>query len=133
MINSKIIKLASKTEFHGLNNMFTHKSHVKNKFCGDNIKIEMVVKNNKIISMRYEAYSCVYCQASANIIAKKINKVTIKNLREDVTNLNILFNRKIAHSPKIYEHLKDLINTNNIDRINCIMLPFHAIIKALKI
>ena len=41
MITKKIIKLASKTNNYGLKNEYTHKMSVKNKQCGDQIKIEI--------------------------------------------------------------------------------------------
>ena len=35
MIDQKIIKIASNTKFAGLKNQYTHKSSIKNSFCGD--------------------------------------------------------------------------------------------------
>ena len=46
MISQKIIQIASNTKFSGLNNNFTHKSSVKNSFCGDKIKMEGEPRRN---------------------------------------------------------------------------------------
>ena len=132
MINNKILKIASQNKFYGLKNIFTHKSHWKNKKCGDYIDIEIIVKNNKIYTMRYEAYSCIYCQASANLIANKINALSIKKLEKDVLKLNQSFKEKNT-LPKNYSHFKEIINNKQISRLDCIMLPFNALLKALKI
>ena len=132
MINNKILKIASQNKFYGLKNIFTHKSHLKNKKCGDYIDIEIIVKNNKIYTMRYEAYSCIYCQASANLIANKTNALSIKKLEKDVLKLNQSFKEKNT-LPKNYSHFKEIINNKQISRLDCIMLPFNALLKALKI
>ena len=79
MIDIKIIKIASDTINEGLKNIFTHKSSMKNKICGDIIEIEIIAKNNKIKSFRYETKSCIYCNASASILSNKIKLFSINN------------------------------------------------------
>ena len=80
MINSKIIKIASSTNNAGLKNRFTHKSSVKNSLCGDIIKTEFIADKTKIRSMRYETKSCVLCEASASLLAKKIKNKSFKDI-----------------------------------------------------
>ena len=90
MIDTKFIKMASNTKFVGLNNDFTHKSSLKNSLCGDLIKVEIIANKTKIKSMRYEAESCLLCEASASLLANKINKFLIKDLKKDLINLKKL-------------------------------------------
>ena len=66
MIDLKILKIASDTKYYGLKNIYSHQTRVKNKICGDLIKIELQVKKDKINLMRYETESCIFCQASAD-------------------------------------------------------------------
>ncbi len=132
MIDNKIIRIASDNKYYGLKNTFTHKCSLKNKKCGDNIVIELIVKKDKINSMRYEAYSCIYCLASANLVAKKIKKLSIKKLRNDIIKLNNSFKYK-SSLPRHFSHFKEVINSRNMSRLDCIMLPFQAVLKALKI
>ena len=87
MIDTKIIKIASNTKFVGLKNDFTHKSSLKNSLCGDLIKIEMIASKSKIKSMRYETESCLLCEASASLLANKINKFLINDLKKDLINI----------------------------------------------
>ena len=75
MINSQIIKIVSDGKNFGLKNIYTHKSIAKNSLCGDLIKIEIIVKKNKIKSMRYETEACILCEASANLLSRKIKKL----------------------------------------------------------
>ena len=53
MITSEIIKIASNTSNVGLTNNYTFKAAKKNTICGDLIKIELILKNSKIYSMKY--------------------------------------------------------------------------------
>ena len=129
MIDDKIIKLASDTKNYGLKNYFTHHSNSKNHICGDKIKIQLVAKKEKIISMRYETESCIICQASASILSKKINTSSIKSLKKDYLILkNSNNNIKL---PEKFKPFKDLLKKNS-NRVECVVLPFKALIKALE-
>ena len=133
MIKSNILKIASNTKFMGLKNVFTHKSSLKNKICGDIIKIEVVNKKNKIALMRYEIEACIFCQASASALSNKISTFSKENLYKDIKDLEKHFKDKKIKLPKKFRHFKNLIDYRNINRYDCIMLPFRALIKALKI
>ena len=91
MISQKIIEIASNTKYSGLNNVYTHKSSIKNSLCGDKIKIELVAKRNKINSMRYEVESCILCEASASIIAKKIKNYSLSKFKKDIKILKLQY------------------------------------------
>ena len=136
MINTKIIKIASYTKNTGLSNNFTHKSTIKNSLCGDFIKTEFIIKKSKVKSMRYETESCILCEASASLLARIIKNLSIKNVKK---NLNLLNNLKNLSSrqkklifPKKFLEYKYLIKKENFNRLNCILLPFDAVLKALK-
>ena len=87
MIDNKIIKIASNTKYVGLKNQFTHKSSLKNSLCGDSIKVEFIANKSKIKSMRYETESCILCEASASLLASKINKFHLKDFKKDLRNI----------------------------------------------
>jgi len=132
MINYKIIKIASNTKNLGLTNKYNFKSSLKNSLCGDKIKIELKVKNFKINSMKYETESCIYCEASASLLAKKIKNLTISATVEDLTLLKNISKDKNSSLPKRFKCFKILLNKKNLGRISCINLPFDAVLKALK-
>tara|TARA_B100000767_G_C19708401_1_gene511630 strand:- start:812 stop:1210 length:399 start_codon:yes stop_codon:yes gene_type:complete len=132
MITSEIVKIASNSKNVGLTNKYTFKSSLKNPLCGDKIKLELEIKNSKINSMKYETESCVYCEASASLLA-----TTIKNLNTNtiIKELNLL--KKVMKDgklslPRKFKNFKILINKKNLKRINCINLPFDAVLKALR-
>ena len=133
MINNKIIKIASNTKFHGLNNIYTHKASIKNRKCGDKIDVEINIRLNKIKNMRYETESCIFCQASASILASKVSLFSIKNLKDEIDLVLSCFEKKKIKLPKKLNIFKKIINKNNASRLDCIILPFKAIKKALKV
>ena len=133
MINKEIIRIASNTSNVGLNNKYSHKISLKNKLCGDKITIELIVLKKKILSMKYETESCVYCEASASLLSKKIKKFDIQTIKNEFKNLkNISKNNKFK-IPQKFADFNKLFNSDNYSRYNCIFLPFDAVIKALNL
>ena len=133
MINSKIIKIASNTKYEGLKNIFTHKSSIKNSLCGDFIKVEFIANKSKIKSMRYETESCILCEASASLLASKIKKLYLKDIKKDIENLKKIKKNKNLNFPLRFKELKLLLNKQTLKRINCVILPMEALSKAFKI
>ena len=133
MIDKKIIRIASNTKFEGLRKIYTHKSSAKNHLCGDYIKIELIADKSKIKSMRYETESCILCEASASLLANKIRNFNLKDLYIVLTYLrNIKKNKKIFLPRKLKEFHK-ILNSKTLNRVNCVILPMEALLKALKI
>ena len=87
MITNEIIKIASNTSNVGLTNKYTFKSTKKNSMCGDIIKIELITKNSKINSMKYETESCVYCEASASLLAQKIKNLPVSIVKKELNKI----------------------------------------------
>ena len=133
MINNEIIKIASNTSYVGLKNDYTYKSSKKNSMCGDLIKVELVVNKSKINSMRYETESCIYCNASANLIAKHIRGLRINKVKKDLNKLrSFSMDIKSFQIPIKFKKFKSLFKKTNTNRLNCIFLPLDAVLKALK-
>ena len=133
MIDTRIIKIASNTKYVGLKNDFTHKSTLKNSLCGDSIKVEFIANKSKIKSMRYETESCILCEASASLIASKIYRFKIKDLKKDLINIKKIKRDKNLNFPLKFKELKQLLNKKTLKRINCVILPMEALFKAFKI
>ena len=76
----ELIKLAANTKSFGLKGNAQFKNILKNKNCGDEIKIEFDLKNKQISNFRYEGEVCIYCQASASLLSKNINRLNWDSL-----------------------------------------------------
>ena len=131
MITKEIIKIASDTRNIGLTNKYNFKSSLKNQMCGDRIKLELTIKNLKIYSMKYEIESCVYCEASASLLAKKIKNLNINSVTKVLNKVKRVIYDNKSNLPVNFKDFKILINKKNINRIKCINLPFDAVLKAL--
>ena len=132
MINNKIIKIALNTKNVGLTNKYNFKSNLKNSLCGDKIKLELTIKNSKINSMKYETESCVFCEASASLLATRIKNLDITTTINELNLLKRVGKSEKLNFPRHFKDFKILINKNTLKRINCINLPFDAVLKALK-
>ena len=133
MINKDIIKLASNTSNVGLKNKYSHKVSLKNSTCGDKITLELIADKKKISSMKYETISCVYCEASASLISRKIKNVKLKDIKNDFIILKKISLKKNVKIPKRLSDFEKLLNSDNLNRFKCIFLPIDAVLKALKL
>ena len=124
----EILNIASDTINHKDIKNHTHYSKLKNSLCGDEIKIKLIIKNNKITDFGYQANSCIYCQASASLLSKisinskkdKINKLC--DTAKSYFNGNSKINSKLGF-------LKKLLKKKNFSRKECILLPFETLQK----
>ncbi len=133
MISKEIIKLASNTSNVGLKNKYSHKASLKNSICGDKITLELITDKKKISSMKYETISCIYCEASASLLSRKIKDLELKDIKNDFVALKKISKKKNTKIPKKLSGFKKLLNSDNINRFKCIFLPIDAVLKALKL
>ena len=66
----EVLNIAADTENNRNIEKRTHISKLKNSLCGDEMQIELVIKNKKILDFGYQGKSCIYCQASASLLSK---------------------------------------------------------------
>ncbi len=132
MINKFIFSQALNTSNVGLKNIYSHKATLKNSLCGDKITLELIAKKRKIFSMKYETNSCVYCEASASLLSKKIKNLNIEDIKRDFKELKRISGEDKKNLPKKFSDFKQLFNSDNNSRFKCIFLPFDAVLKALK-
>ena len=133
MINKDIFRLASNTSNVGLNNKYSHKISLKNSTCGDKITLEIIADKKKINSMKYETESCIYCEASASLLSRKIKNVKLKDIKNDFIILKKISLKKNVKIPKRLSEFKKLLKSDNFNRFKCIFLPIDAVSKALKL
>ena len=114
-MDKKILDLASDVSNYGLKNKYKNFASVKNRKCGDKIKVELNIKNKIIKKMYYETESCIFCQASASVISKYVKDIMVKNLDKIETHKNFT----------------TLINKKYIARKECVLLPYEALKKAI--
>ena len=124
-----IIKIAADTSNNKILEDYTHKSKYKNKTCGDYIEIRLEIKKNQIKNIGYQTKSCVYCQASTNLVTKTLIKKTKNKLNYLLDNLVGYFEDEIKPLPKDLIKFKKLFNKKNISRKNCVIMTLIALKK----
>ena len=133
----KILEIASNTENHKVIKNHTHQSKNKNPLCGDEMQISLIVKDNIIKDIGYQCRSCVYCQASVSLLSRWVMQLPIEKISEFVSNAEFFFDENFDQLKKI--NIKDLkvfekiMNSKNISRKECLLLPFKTLSKALKL
>jgi len=131
-MNKEILKIALNTKNLSFLNGYTHCAKLKNTNCGDEIKIYLIVKNNKIIKLKYEGESCIYTQASASLLSHSVCNKSTKNV-------HLLFDleknhlkKKKSYTNNAWKKILKLMNNSNNSRKECLLLPIKATLKALK-
>ena len=131
MIGTDIIKIALDTNNCGIKNNSNLIAISKNKICGDKITVEIEVNKNKIERMYYETESCVFCQASASLLSNLIKRTNIKNLRDDLNQINTSYKKKKIVLKGKYKPFRKLFQQKYEKRFDCILLPFNALLKVV--
>ena len=131
MIDKEIIKIASNTENHGVLNNHTHSSKLKNAICGDEMKIYLIIKDDKIINFKYECESCIYCQASVSLLSRKAKNQSIEKVKNFAKQAKNCFERNSESFDKEWKEFDKIMNKNNISRKECLLLPLNTTLDAL--
>ena len=131
MIDKEIIKIASNTENHGALDNHTHFSKLKNSICGDDMKIYLIVENNKITNFKYECESCIYCQASVSLLSRKAKNKLIEKVKNFAQQANGYFDKSVNSFSKEWGEFDKIMTKNNISRKECLLLPINTMLDAL--
>ena len=129
----EVLNIAANTDNNRNIENRTHVSKLKNSLCGDEMQIELIIKNKKILDFGYQVKSCVYCQASASLLSK----ISINNQKDKIKDLcdnaEFYFDDTVKITDKKLISLKKLIKKKNINKKECILLPFKTLKKIVSI
>ena len=131
MIDKEIIKIASNTENHGVINNHTHSSKLKNAICGDEMKIYLIVENDKITNFKYQCESCIYCQASVSLLSRNAKNKSVENVKSFAKQAQNFFEKNSKSFDNEWKEFDKILSKNNIARKECLLLPVNTILDAL--
>ena len=131
MIDKEIIKIASNTENHGVLDKHTHFSKLKNSICGDDMKIYLIIKNDKIVNLKYECESCIYCQASVSLMSRIIKNKLVEKFKNFALQATNSFENDANSFDKEWKEFGKIMNKKNISRKECLLLPVNTALDAL--
>ena len=127
----KILEIASDTENNKNVKNYTHAAKSKNPLCGDEIQIKLLIEDEKIVDFGYQGKSCVYCQATASLLSKKLINSKKNKINELCDYAKSFFSKKQESIEKKWSFLGKLFDKKNISRKECILLPFNALKKSI--
>ena len=130
MIGKESIKIASNTENHGALDNHTHFSKLKNAICGDEMKIYILVKNERVVNFKYQCESCIYCQASVSLLSRNIKNQSIEKIKDFAKQAKNSFINKVSFN-KNWKDFNKIMTSNNIARKECLLLPINTALDAL--
>ena len=133
----KIIEIASHTENQKVIKNYTHQSKNKNPLCGDEMEISLIVKDNIVEDIGYQCKSCIYCQASVSLLSRFVMQAPIEKITVFLSQASSFFDESFENLKKInikgIEDFKNIMNSKNISRKECLLLPFKTLSRALKL
>ena len=131
MIDKEIIKIASNTENHGVLNNHTHSSKLKNAICGDEMRIYLIIENEKIIDFKYECESCIFCQASVSLLSRSAKNKSIEKVKNFAEQAKNCFEKNTKSFDREWGEFDKIMTKNNISRKECLLLPVNTTLDAL--
>ena len=127
----KILEIASDTKNNKNIKNYTHAAKSKNPLCGDEIQIKLIIEDEKLVDFGYQGKSCVYCQATASLLSKKLINSKKNKINELCDYAKSFFSKKQESIEKKWSFLGKLFDKKNISRKECILLPFNALKKSI--
>ena len=125
----EILKIASDNNNNKYLRNHTHHSKLKNPLCGDEMQINLIIDEERIIDFGYQGKCCVYCQASASLLSKiSINKKKSK-INELCDDAKSFFDGNSDIIKKKWKFMQKLFKSKNKTRKECILLPFKTVQK----
>tara|TARA_B100002052_G_C15290851_1_gene336718 strand:+ start:63 stop:464 length:402 start_codon:yes stop_codon:yes gene_type:complete len=131
MIDKEILKIASETDNYGFLENHSHYSNSKSSVCGDFIKVYLTIKNKKVLELKYEGNFCIYCNASASLLAKKIKNKSVEETKNFIKNSSNFFKKNKDIKNKEWNEFKKIMNKSNVSRKACLLLPLKTLLKAI--
>jgi len=125
----EILRIASDNNNNKYIQNYTHHSKLKNLLCGDEMQINLIIDEERIIDFGYQGKCCVYCQASASLLSKiSINKKKSK-INELCDDAKSFFDGNSDIIKKKWKLMQKLFKPKNKARKECILLPFKTVQK----
>ena len=97
------------------------------------MEISLKVKENKIIDFGYQCKSCIYCQASVSLLSSSSINKPVESIKSLLNVIETFFENNLTNIPKEWKVFKKIFDKKNIARKDCLLLPFKAVSKALRL
>ena len=116
MYREHILELYKSPSNFGILENATSEATEYNSICGDEITVQLIIKNNRISDIKFYGSGCVISLVSSSLLTNKLKGMKIKDIMK-------------LEKKDILKLLKIPIISS---RIKCALLPIQATKKALK-
>ena len=116
MYREHILELYKSPSNFGILENVTSEATEYNSICGDEITVQVLVKDGKISNVKFSGSGCVLSMVASSLLTEKIRGMKIKDIMK-------------LEKKDILKLLKIHITSS---RIKCALLPLEATKKALK-
>ena len=100
-----------------------------NPNCGDEIKLEVKMNDNKIEDMAFTGHGCAIYQSSTSIMIDTLKGKTVEEAKKIIETFIGMIKREITDEKEL-EKLEDAIAFKNISnmpaRVKCALLAWHT-------
>ncbi len=100
-----------------------------NPNCGDEIKLEVKMNDNKIEDMAFTGHGCAISQSSTSIMIDTLKGKTVEEAKKIIETFIGMIKREITDEKEL-EKLEDAIAFKNISnmpaRVKCALLAWHT-------
>ncbi len=85
LYQSQILDRSQNPRFRGELEHFTHQAEGANLSCGDEISWQLLINDNKIITIKYQSRACTICTASADMLAEELENKPLSEVKNWTT------------------------------------------------
>ena len=114
---------------------FTNSEHGHNPSCGDDLTLQIDVKDGVIKDAAYTGSGCAISQASASMMIDLIKGKTVEEALQYVDLFLGMIKKEVTDDAEL-EELEDAMALKNISnmpaRVKCAVLAWHTLKEALK-
>jgi nitrogen fixation protein NifU and related proteins len=113
---------------------YTHTAKGYNPLCGDTMDVFLIIKDERIESIHFEAACCAICKASASIMADKLTSKSLVEAEAAFARMSELLTAKdeIDADIAVDGEMAALAGVRNFPaRVKCATLPWHTYEAAL--
>lgn len=107
----------------------------KNPSCGDEIELELLVRDGKIADASFTGVGCAISQASASMMIDLVRGKALPEVRQLAELFTAMIQRKVTNDRDLepLEEAAALKNVSNLPaRVKCAAMPWHTLETAIE-
>lgn len=127
-----ILELADAATGHGTLASPDARAFLDNPLCGDNVQMQVQFAAGRIAALAHEVKGCLLCRAAASVIGKRAIGATTSDIEAVAAAVAAMLEHQAA-APTGWTELAAFTPVHgHRSRYRCVLLPFEALLDALR-